>query len=150
MDVATWNVLHDGRIVLADGIVPGDIWLSVEIAYLCGHLQTSATCLFVDLRGCVLFEYRPYNAAPVVDPRAVASLQLEILSAGLNSDFLSVECADGSYGGQLHVQYKVAETRTGEGQLLSQAVLESAAEEYWAEWSERNNIVSDRARIQKK
>jgi len=42
MDVATWNVLHDGRVIAAEGSVPGDLMLSVEIAYLCGHLQLDA------------------------------------------------------------------------------------------------------------
>src|ERR1700677_5009596 len=76
MDVATWNVLHDGRVIAADRSVPGDLRLSVEIAYLCHHLPTKAEHLVVTLVGCERFQYRPYGQPPLAEPSAIAALGL--------------------------------------------------------------------------
>ena len=94
MDVATWNVLHDGRVIAAEGSVPGDLRLSVEIAYLCHHLPTKAEHLVVTLVGCERFEYQPYEQAPQAEPSAIAALGLELLTAGagLDDGCINIEC----------------------------------------------------------
>ena len=141
MDVATWNVLHDGRVIAAEGIVPGELILSVEIAYLCGHLPTQAEHLVVTLAGCERCEYQPYEQPSVTEPSAVAALGLEILSADLASGCVSVECGDGGYGGyggQLLLRYASAHLQTAEGRPLSQSEVESASERYWTLWQKRH------------
>ena len=132
MDVATWNVLHDGRVIAAEGSVPGDLRLSVEIAYLCHHLPTKAEHLVVTLVGCERFEYQPYEQAPQAEPSAIAALGLELLTAGagLDDGCINIECADGGYGGQLFLRYVAAHLHTTEGQPLSQSDMESASERY--------------------
>jgi hypothetical protein len=91
MDVATWNVLHDGRVIAATGTIPGDVRLSIEIAYLCRHLPTEAEHLVVTMVGCERFEYQPYEQPPVADPSAVAALGLELLSAKLARGLVTVD-----------------------------------------------------------
>lgn len=138
MDEATWNVLHDGRLIAAEGAVPGDVTLAVEVAYLCGHLPTAAGYLLVMLAGCDWCEYRTHDKPPAAGPAAVAALGLTILTAGADGETVSVECADGSYGGQVLLRYAAAEVRTAEGRPLSQPELESAAGRYWAMWERRH------------
>jgi hypothetical protein len=136
MDVATWNVLHDGRVIAAAGTIPGDVRLSVKIAYLCRYLPTQAEHLVVTLSGCERLEYQPYEQPPVADPSAIAALGLDLLSAELTGGFVTVECADGGYGGQLVLRYAAAGLSTSEGRPLSQSEMESAAERYWSEWQQ--------------
>ncbi len=140
MDVAVWNVLHDGEVVAAEGTVPGDLRLSVGIAYLCGHLPTQSEQLFVTLAGCERFEFRPYEQPTVSEPSAVAALGLELLSAEVADGSIRVECADGGYGGYLLTRYSSSSVATAEGQPLSQAALESAAERYWSLWQQRHAV----------
>src|SRR5262245_33440789 len=118
MNVATWNALHDGRLIAAEGTVPGDLRLSVAITYLCGHLPTHSEHLTITLVECQRFEYEPHEGPAVVDPMVVSALGLELLSAELSNDRINVECADGSYGGQLVLQYESAEVATAEGRTL--------------------------------
>jgi hypothetical protein len=136
MDVATWNVLHDGRLTAANGSVPGDLTLTVEIAYLRRHLPSRSRDLSLALLGCERFEYLPYEAPALTEPSAIAALGLELLRAESSDDGLSVECADGSYGGKLLVRYENAVFITAEGRTLSQSDLEAASERYWMLWEQ--------------
>jgi hypothetical protein len=138
VDVAVWNVLHDGEVAAAEGTIPGDLRLSVGISYLCGHLPTQAEHVVVTLVGCERFEYQPYEGPPESDPAAVAALGLELLSAVAAEGSIRVEFADGGYGGYLLMRYLSSSAATAEGQPLSQAELESAAERYWSLWQQRH------------
>jgi len=137
MDVATWNVLHDGRLTAAKGSVPGVLTLTVEIAYLRRHLPSRSRDLFLTLLDCEQFEYQPYESQPVADLSVIARLGLELLRAEPSRDCLSVECADGSYGGRLMLRYKNAVFTTAEGRTLAQIEVEAAAEWYWALWQQK-------------
>ena len=138
MDTGFWDVLHDGKVVAASGAVPGDLRLSIRIAYLCGHLPTGADHVSVTLAACERLEYRPYQEPPVPGPAAIASLGLVLLSAELVNGSVSVECADGGYGGQLLLRYSSAHAATAEGRPLSQPDLESAAARYWSRRRQRH------------
>jgi len=140
MGVATWNVLHDGRVIAAAGFIPGDLRLSVEIAYLCHHLPTKDEHLVVTLVGCERFVYQPYEQPPLTEPSAIAAIRLELLtaSAGLDGGCIKIECADGGYGGQLMLKYAFAHLHTAEGNLLSQSDVESASARYWSLWQQRH------------
>ena len=134
MNVDIWNVLHDGELVAADGSVPGDLRLSVSIPYLCFHLPTEASHVFVTLNECDRFEYQPYQDPRLSDPSAVAAARLQVLSAEVANGEVLVGCADGGYGGHLALRYSSASVATAEGRPLSQSELESAAERYWTQW----------------
>jgi hypothetical protein len=137
MDIATWNVLHDARLIAAEGAVPGDLRLEIDINYLCKLLPTASTLLVVEISSCTQFEYRSFDRRPLRDPHDIASVRLEILRAQLESETMSIECADGSYGGQLLVKYLNATLSTIEGAILSQKELETVADRYWNEWEQR-------------
>jgi hypothetical protein len=138
MDEAIWNVLHDAEVVAADGAVPGDLRLSLDIAYLCGHLPTQAKHVVVVLGGCERFEYRPFVGPPVSDPAEVAALGLEVLSAGIADGVVRVQVSNRSGGGELDVRYQSVRITTAEGQSLAQTDLESAADAYWSLWEQKN------------
>jgi len=137
MDPATWGVLHDGVITRALGVVPGDLTLSIEIRYLCGHLPTTAEHLVVMISSCEQFEYRPFEQPPVTEPHAIAALELVLLYANLEESSIRVDCSDGGYGGILLLRYESAQLFTAEGRPLSQSEVESASEQYWALWKQR-------------
>lgn len=134
MDVATWNVLHDGRIIDIKGELPGDLTVSIEVAYLCRRLRTTAEHLVLELKDCRQFEYRPYERDTTHVSHLQAVIGLEILSAETAMGQLSIACADGGAGGQLFVDYGVAFVFTSEGELQSQASLERTSDEYWEDW----------------
>ena len=77
MDVATWNVLHDGRIAATKGDVPGNLILTIEIAYLRRHLPSRCRDLSLTLLGCERFEYQPHEEPALTEPSAIAALRLE-------------------------------------------------------------------------
>ena len=132
MVAAVWNTLHDGSIASVTGLVPGDVDVRVEIAYLCGKLPTAATHLTVRLRGCRRFEYRPFDGEAVAELSAIAAANIEILSAKEAGDSVSVDCVDGV----LDLLYDRAEILLAEGQPISQSDLDAAADRYWNEWED--------------
>jgi hypothetical protein len=138
MDPATWNVLHDGSLTAVKGRIPGDVILSVEIAYLCRYLPTKASILNVTLDQCDQFEYRPYEAPPVLALSVIVETDLELLSAELNEGSMCIACSDGGYGGTLHLRYNSAYVATKEGHVLTLAELDSALDQYWTEWQAKN------------
>ena len=88
MNPATWNVLHDGSLTAVKGSIPGDVILSIEIAYLCRYLPTKVSVLSVALTLCVQFEYRPYEAPPVSALSEIVGTKLELLSAELTDGLM--------------------------------------------------------------
>jgi hypothetical protein len=132
MEYAFWNTLHDGSIDAIGGSIPGDITLTVGIEYLCAKLPTAAKSLRLSLLGCSLFEYARYGEDATADLSRIASDEPEVLSAVAHEKYVEVCCA----GGTLKVAYRSVELRLMEGQLISQAELEAAADRYWSEWSE--------------
>ena len=139
MDVAVWNVLHDGCITAVEGTVPGELRLTVEIQYLCPHLPTRADHLFVTLDGCERFEYQPYERCATTGVSAVAALELGLLSALEADGYLRVACSDSGVGGELMLRYATARLSTAEGRELSQSDVESAAKRYWTLWKQRHD-----------
>jgi hypothetical protein len=138
MDAVLWNLLHDGRIVSAEATAPGVLRLLVDIGYLCELLPTGGEQLVVELHGCDRFEYCPFEGTAVTVPRDVAAIGLEILRAAVESDAMVIECADGSYGGQLRAKYVAAQVLSLEGAPVSLTDLDAASVEYWEAWSRRH------------
>ncbi len=132
MDYAVWNTLHDGSIEAIDGSVPGDVHVRVAIEYLCEKLPTAASHVVVHLRGCRRFEYRPFEGDAVSDLSAIASADVQVLSAKDADGIVSVVCANGF----LELVYDRTDISLAEGRAISQAELEAAAKRYWTEWEE--------------
>jgi hypothetical protein len=138
MNEDTWNVLHDGGIVTAKGQVPGDLRLTIEIGYLCGHLPTQAEMLIINLTGCERFEYESHDGQSLHDPSAVAEMRISILSAEMTDGCVKVACTGPSASGELRLRYASCQVATTEGHGISQSELESAAETYWTLWKQKN------------
>jgi hypothetical protein len=134
LEFAFWNTLHDGGIDAIRGSVPGDLTLTVGIEYLCDLLPTPEASIQVDLLGCTTLAFTPYDERPIVDPQAIAALELEILSAGPGDGTIEVCCVSGT----LTAVYRAVEMRTAEGNPITQSELEAVAHRYWSEWKARN------------
>lgn len=141
MDPDTWNVLHDGRIIAAQGQIPGSLQLSIEIDYLCNYLPTQANYLIVNLSGCKRFDYQSHDGQFTQDPSLVAAMGITILSADAAPDHLNIACLGPTASGELLLQYDTAQVTSAEGQTFSQSAIESAAETYWTNWQQ--NIRKD-------
>lgn len=138
MNVATWNVLHDGVIGSISGKVPGTIRLAIEISYLYSYLPTKPEHIIIELHDCERFEYQPFEGKAIREFEALAEIGLGILSAVLESNEVCVCCSDGSYGGYLWTRYSTAIVKTDDGIVLTQPELETAAHQYWENWSWRS------------
>src|SRR5688572_22309529 len=131
---AVWNSLHDGTIDGISGMVPGDVFVTIGIAYLCRMLPTSADQLKVCLRRCTLLRYEPFEGTPVEGVEAMAGQDIEVLSAERPARVVEVACVSGI----LKLEYEGVEIQLVEGRTVSQEELEHAAERYWTEWEEKN------------
>jgi hypothetical protein len=140
VNVATWNVLHDGVIRSISGTVPGTIQLAIEISYLYSYLPTKPEHIIIELHDCERFEYQPFEGKAICEFETLAEIGLGIVSAELESNDICVCCSDGSYGydGLLWTRYSTAIVKTNEGILLTQPELETAAHQYWENWSRRS------------
>ena len=134
MEIALWNVLHDGELVEVSGQLPGSLRLVVEIEYLCSSLPTESTQLIVLLTTCTCFEYQPFDGVPLRELSAFGPNSLTFLSARVADSRVVVQCADGGGGGELLLQYSQSEVTTLEGSCMSQDELELASDGYWDAW----------------
>lgn len=130
---AVWNTLHDGVIIAADGSVPGDVRLSIEIGYLCKMLPTASDRLTVRLLGCSSIHVKPFEDQPSTD---IASLVgQEVLSVNEAADgMVVVNCVEGL----IELGYAGVSLQLAEGTSITQAELEAAANRYWTEWEARH------------
>lgn len=140
MNHSVWDTLHDGGIEAASGCVPGDVRLSVGIAYLCDELPTAQDRLELRLYCCRRFEYQPHAGPVVIELAQIATRGIEILGADAHHDRVVVQCA----GGTLLADYELSEVWLYEGKSISQAELEMAADRYWTKWRQRNDRAKER------
>jgi len=132
---ALWNTLHDGTIDAISGAVPGEVDMTIGIAYLCRELPTAADQLKVYLHSCTLLRYEPwFEESPMEGVEALVGQDIEVLSAKRPARVIEVECACGF----LKLEYENVEVRLVEGRIISQEELENAAERYWTKWEERH------------
>ena len=134
MSVGFWGIIHDGAIEAINGHVPGDVGLTIGIEYLCEHLPTAGATLKATLRGCRLLAYTPFGESTITDLQRIAEHEVEVLSGAAQGDRIAVCCVNGT----LDVAYDAVEVRTVEGNSVSQAELEAAANRSVAEWLEKN------------
>ena len=134
VDSRFWDIIHDGGVDAITGSVPGEVVLTVGIEDLCRQLATAANTLLASLRGCSLLSYTPYGEPPISDLQQIAARDVEVLSAVVEPDRVSVCCV----GGTLDVAYRSVEVKTMEGVAVTQEELDAAANRSVAEWLATN------------
>lgn len=137
---AVWNVLHDATVVGISGTVPGLLRLTVDCDYLRDRIDHPGNYFYITLSECTRFAYRPWNDdnAVIEDLQTLAERRLWILSAEPHVGFCKVQCNEhipNGNGGVLEVRASAVRVTLDGERPITQAELESIAEEYWQEWS---------------
>jgi hypothetical protein len=135
MKAALFNTLHDGKLVAIQGMVSGDIELSIVCNYLRERIHVPGTTFLVKLRKCRRFEFNtdhdefPKNA----DLREIGNKGLDILSSEEVGGLVVVYCGNG----ELLMDFESASVWLNEKTEISFNDLERVAESYWADWEAR-------------
>jgi hypothetical protein len=129
MDVAIWNLFHDGSIESCSGDVPGDLTLAVSIDYLREMIEPAGELFFVDVRGCTLLELQSWADDSVASGAdALNAIQPEILSGSEEDDRAIVICN----GYELRLRYDAIGVRLDTGAPLTIDEIDAVAERYWS------------------
>jgi hypothetical protein len=136
---AIWNVLHDAIVVDLEGQLPGSVRLEIECDYLRDRIDHPGNRFYITLSSCTKFTYRPWaEDAPVIhDFKTLSGRRLWILSADIAGGFCRVHCKEhipNGSGGSLEIAARSATLTLDGGKPFTVSELETAAEEYWAEW----------------
>ncbi|ROS01335.1 hypothetical protein EDC56_1770 [Sinobacterium caligoides] len=132
-DYQIWNNLHDGGLEDIQGDVPGDISITVDIAYLANKLPGNHETISVLLKNCTLFEYERYWTKD--ETQYYSSIEeLRDIEPGLEA--LSAEEQDGVLSiidicGTIRTRYDVAQLFLQDGRQISFEDLNNASREYW-------------------
>lgn len=136
MTAEVWNLLHDGVIEEAHGVLHGQLKLRVAIAYLRRMFSTEGGSIFLTLKGCSRFEYTPYEMRrPIQDLSEVAALRPWIVQAEERDGSIQVSCSEG----ELAVSYSEYTITLDDGREIDLDQLDAAAGKYWSEWSDRTS-----------
>ncbi|MFW3176546.1 hypothetical protein EX530_18250 [Xanthomonas phaseoli] len=132
-NTAAWGYLHDGSLDRAEGIVPGDLVLSVSLPYLRKYFQPEGDGFVLMLRGRTLFKLEDHDGAVLEDPHQIAERSPELLSI-VSEAPLAIYTTLGT----LTLAYRSLELALDTGQTLPAASLAQASSNYWKGWSERH------------
>lgn len=132
-----WGIFHDGTITSAEGGVPGDVRLIVEIPYLRQMFPGEGKGFFVHLKGCSSIAFRPYDQPSVETLDGIAKAEPEILYVE-STDPVVLDCA----GGTLSMSYQSASVSLDTGEYVDFPQLVKACENYWNAWEETHKSQS--------
>ena len=132
----TWGVFHDGVIQDIEGTLPGNIMLSINIAYLSAMFEGEDTSFRVYLTGCTKIRYCEYDEDPTVDLNRIREREPEILYV-TSEQPLVLDCVMGT----LELEYEEMAITLESGVEVSEQELINASEQYWSRW--RNSTRSD-------
>lgn len=134
VDIAIWNLFHDGTITAIRGHVPGDLELLVQIAYLRNMVQPPGDAFRIKLTRCDLIELQSWADDSVVcDLRTIAEVEPQILSGSEQGDRIVVVCN----GYELRLRYQDVEVELDNGLPVTIEAIDALAERYWDEWERK-------------
>lgn len=128
-----WNVLHDGTIIEAAGVVPGDVRLTIAIDYLRSRFPDVGKHVLLTLRGCTALMYElDATGRTITKLDEIGEAEPEILRADEWKNANKVYCASGI----LHVFARAFSLALDSGRPVALKELIDVAEAYWTEWEE--------------
>jgi hypothetical protein len=134
MDIAIWNLFHDGSIDAVRGDLPGDLELDVSIEYLRELIEPAGSGFRIRLRQCDLLELENWADDSVTsDPEVITAAGPEILSGSESGDHVVVICN----GYELRLRYADLDVALDTGEPITVAEVDALAERYWEEWEKR-------------
>ena len=129
-----WNILHDGGISAITGTVPGMVSLHVDIRYLADRIAGAKTGFDISLICCTHLKFKPFDGSmPLEGPAAMASEELEILSAEMSGAVCSITCVEGI----LEVTAADTTIQVHDNRVVTLQELRLAAESYWKDFAKR-------------
>jgi hypothetical protein len=132
-----WGVFHDGTITNAEGAVPGDVRLFIEIPYLRKMFPGEGEGFFVHLKGCSSIAFRPYDRPSVETLDGIVKAEPEILDVESTAPVI-LGCTDGT----LSMSYQSASVSLNTGEDVGYPQLLKACEDYWNAWEETHKSQS--------
>jgi hypothetical protein len=133
MDRAIWGVFHDGTIETIEGSVPGDVSLTVEIAYLRSMFEGDGTTFIIQLQGCTQLRWTEFNEEPTADILMIQEQEPEILYI-ISEHPLVLDCTMGT----LELEYEAMSVALDSERRVNYDELISACELYWKRWDEHH------------
>ncbi len=129
MDPTLWNLLHDGVLTRAEGVVPGVVRLHVDIPHLRAKFSGQGTGFDLVLTDCSVLSYEVRDGGGVFELPDIGRIRPVILSAepGTPLEIFVV-------GGTLRLQYRSVELFVDSGAPTTLEELDAASEAYWTEW----------------
>jgi len=126
-----WNVLHDGEIIQIQGKVPGDLRLTISIAYLRHMFSDTGDSITLCLRGCSYFTMNIWDENLVTsDPERIVKENTEILS----TESLSTPVHVITTKGEIDTDFESFSLTLNDGKDISYESLCEACERYWNKW----------------
>jgi hypothetical protein len=134
--LAAWNALHDGEITVIGREEPDTLIMFVSIPYLRQRISPLGDSFSLRLCGFRSIEFSDFEGKEKTSSLDdIAKNGIEILST--ESQAMPVKIATSS--GFLTLDFDALEIRLDTGQLVEYEDLYRASEEYWDEWSAKNN-----------
>ncbi|WP_157499812.1 hypothetical protein [Lysobacter sp. Root983] len=128
MDPMLWNLFHDGVLTRAEGAVPGEVRLFIDIPYLRAKFPGKGAGFDVVLSECSKLSL-VMRGGSVIALADIRYIKPEILSAEPGPP-LKIFCE----GGTLTLQYRSVELFVDSGAPITLQELDAASEAYWTEW----------------
>ncbi|MGP0566961.1 MULTISPECIES: hypothetical protein [unclassified Nitrospina] len=122
MKSGVWDLFHDGSIASIDGGVPGDLLLKIEIKWLKQLFSKENDWIWLELRNCKLFEFKPEDQSHYLQNISTIQKQdLWIEDCEESGEGLTVYC----HGGILRTRYGNHIVYLEEGQVISEETIRS-------------------------
>lgn len=128
MDPTLWNLFHDGVLARAEGAVPGEVRLFIDIPYLRAKFPGKGTGFDVVLSECSQLSLEVWGGT-FIGLAEIGYIKPEILGAEPGTS-LKILCE----GGTLTLHYRSADLFVDSGAPITLEELAAASEAYWTEW----------------
>ena len=142
-----FSIFHDGGV---DGVRPSgsDVEIEIDISYLAKRVDESFSFFLVQLHECTVLRFVPWGeedgARPssIVATEPVESLDLEILSATVESEAVHVLClahagGESIRGGVLELSVAALTVLDERRCPMTLAALGEVSDGYWADWRKK-------------
>jgi len=130
---SSWGFFHDGVIEQAEGALPGELILTVDIGYLRAMFAGEGSGFRIHLSGCTRVRYCEYDEEPTDQLEIILEREPEILSV-ITEQPLVLQCVMG----ELEIDYESMFVKLESGIQLSEREIADASELYWSRWRERS------------
>ena len=132
MNPDAWGCFHDGEIIAADGLVPGQVTLTMRITYLRRMFPQEGDYFLITLDDCTHIQFAPFQDPVTTELAEIARHEPMVLYVREQTP-LKLDCANGVF----EANYGAMSVALDSGQSVSEDELEAASRRYWDDWERR-------------